>query len=85
MQDEIDQFEKDRLLELGNELQALQQLENNGMGIGCVGGVVNFLKMGDFPSAQAKVRSIRSKVRNFPEVYTYLLDNGLREKDRYEE
>jgi len=76
-----EQLEKERIIKIGEELNALQAVENDGRGVGCVQGVVTYLKMGDLEKAKTWVDTDSDKMRNYDAIYAFLLKNGLREKD----
>jgi len=59
-------------VKLADELYKLQLLENDGRGIGCVQGIITFLRMGNIEAAQQAAKTDHDKIRNYPDVENFL-------------
>jgi hypothetical protein len=66
---------------MSQELYDLQATKNKGLGISCVRQLCDYLYMGDVGKAKTIVQTECDKMREYQEIWQYLLDHGLREKE----
>jgi hypothetical protein len=62
----------------------LNQQANNGRGVQCVRDIILEINKRNFESAAAIVNNEWDKIRNYPEIAQWLIDNGYKYKYRGE-
>lgn len=63
-----------------DELDRLQALENEGRGVSCVRTLAFHLRRGEIELAKAVAENEGDKIRNYPSIKQYLIEQGLMRK-----
>lgn len=70
--------------DLARQLFAMQESCNDGRGICCVRTACFYLERGEWSSARAVCTNEGDKMRSYPAIWEFLLQQGLRDKGLFE-
>ena len=65
------------MIAMGDTLYSLQRVKNQGRGVCCVRAVATGLRCQDWDMSCAIVRNEWDKIRSYPDIASYLVENGL--------
>ena len=64
-------------LEVAYKLDELQKTKNSGRGISCIRQIVEYMLRDDFESAQNTAEWDQDKIRSYPDIDKFCIENGL--------